>query len=305
MVFRTDEIHPPDVVLLRQLESAIDSRALDPIQQTHKAIDFRDAFNREQWHVSTTGNRFRRIGWTPAQRARVGCMITFAGMKAVVKHPLDDDRSSLRQAIRGVKSGFVRREKTSPRDNWILGKKSKGWLPSRILRELPERFGQPSLRTIQRVIRRAREGVDISRRKFTPHDSVRLSMKFIRAARAKILAMAMDGTKDYRDTKAIEDAGGKKKQRRMPVGVALPAAGRGRKMRVYAGLCRRLSLNGNHWLHPDGIRCAALDQNGLEHRPLKDEALQEQTVKAVQWLIGNVWAAGNPCRKTAWHWFGS
>ena len=93
------------------------------------------------------------------------------------------DVSAARQALRGVKSGIMRRWRTRKRDNEIKALYEAGQHTQTMLAEL---FAL-SVRTIKRILRRFREGVDIRRRTVAPTDSllakIRGSMKGTRTLR--------------------------------------------------------------------------------------------------------------------------
>ena len=281
MALITDGLHEPDLLLSSQLDDA-KRRGLFKLAKLHnEARKLVNAFSVNEPRCPETGNI--NVGWTNYDRLKAVRLLRGVGIEAVARCKLDNDRSPERQALRGIRSGEVRREKRSLRDVWIIGMRKKGHSFARIMERLPHRFDGKSLSRMQiyRIIRRDSEGVDTSRRKIAPKDWVRLPLRecFRLIARARLLdpvrkaewyeKQRAEGKMKCNTYDPYSERG-----KRIPAGKSLPQAVEGRRRRVFNSAFARLMMRINHHCEPEAAKWAVNDAHQLENRPLKEGDLR-------------------------------
>ena len=173
------------------------------------------------------------------------------------------DRSPQRQAVRGIKSGVVRRKLLAPRNRRIHALRQKG-TP---LRVLAETFAL-SARQIMRILRDTAAGTfDATRRTIVP--------------RVPLYVAFRDFLSSFRcDTNHLEST-------HLHPPAALPSTCRGRSNRIFTSLVRWLGLRNTRTASYDAVIRGAERLNGLEPRLLKPPAVRRAARNA--WSVSRRW----------------
>ena len=173
------------------------------------------------------------------------------------------DRSPQRQAVRGVKSGVVRRKLLAPRNRRIHALRQKG-TP---LRVLAETFAL-SARQIMRILRDMAAGTfDTTRRTIVPKVPLYVAFRgFLNSFRC--------------DTNHVESTP-------LHPPAAIPSTCRGRSKRIYTSLTRWLGLRNTRTASYESVIREADRLNALEPRPLKPPAVRRAARNA--WTASRRW----------------